>query len=352
MTDITTDQAIEWLKSERESEKPFMLMIQHKAPHRAWEPGPDHLNTFKDVDIPEPDNLFDDYAVRGSAARLQDMSIEKTMRLDYDLKVWDEASSQPGGPWHGAWRNTYARMDEAQRKLWDAAYGPENEAFREAELEGADLVRWKYQRYLKDYLRCIASVDDNVGRVLKYLEESGLERNTVVFYSSDQSFYLGEHGWFDKRFIYEESFRTPMVVRWPGVIAPGTRVEPLVQNLDCAQTFLDIAGVPIPEDMQGRSFLPLMKGQTPENWRKSLYYHYYEGERAEHRVYKHYGVRTDRYKLICFYTLDEWEFYDLEKDPSEMRSEYDNPDYAEQVAELKQELARLREQYQVPEDEA
>lgn len=346
VTDIITDKALHWLENDRDETKPFMLMVQDKAPHREWEPGPDHLTLFDDVKIPEPDTLFDDYAGRGTAAREQDMTIAETMRMGPDLKVWDE--SEVGS---FVWNRTYGRMNEEQRAAWDAAYDPKNEAFREANLEGDDLVRWKYQRYLKDYLRCIRSIDDNVGRVLDYLEETGLDKNTVIFYSSDQSFYLGEHGWFDKRFIYEESLRTPLVVRWPGVIAPGSEIEQLVQNLDCAQTFLDIAGVPQPENMQGRSLAPLMRGEQPDDWRQSIYYHYYEGENAVHRVYKHYGVRTDRYKLVYFYTLDEWEFYDLKKDPNEMQSVYDDPAYASEVATLKSELARLRTHYQVPEED-
>ena len=346
VTDIITDKALGWLQQERSAEKPFMLMVQHKAPHREWEPGPNHLTKFDDVTIPEPDTLFDDYSGRGTAAHEQDMTIDKTMRMGADLKVWTEEEKKDI-----AMKRTYGRMTEEQRAAWDAAYDPKNKEFLEANLEGDDLVRWKYQRYLKDYLRCIASVDDNVGRLLDYLEETGLDKNTVVFYSSDQSFYLGEHGWFDKRFIYEESLRTPLVARWPGVIAPGSETTAMVQNLDCAETFLDIAGLPVPENMQGRSMVPLMRGETPDDWRKSIYYHYYEGEGKVHNVYKHYGVRTERYKLAYFYTLDEWEFYDLEKDPKEMKSEYDNPVYAQQVAALKAELARLRKLYRVPEDD-
>ncbi len=345
VTDIITDLSLDWLENERDPEKPFMIMIQHKAPHREWEPGPDHLTTYDDVKIPEPHNLFDDYSGRGTAAREQDMSIAETMRLGADLKVWETVEEDDLVK-----QRTYGRMNDEQRAKWDAAYGPKNQAFLEANLEGDDLVRWKYQRYLKDYMRCIASIDDNVGRVLDYLEANGLDQNTVFFYSSDQSFYLGEHGWFDKRFIYEESLRTPLVAKWPGVIEPGSETELMVQNLDCAQTFLDIAGVPLPGDMQGRSLLPLLRGEQPEAWRNSIYYHYYEGEGRVHNVYKHYGVRTDRYKLVHFYTLDEWEFYDLETDPHEMRSEYDNPAYAEQIAALHTELDRLREHYRVPED--
>ncbi len=350
VSDLITDKALNWLDNQRAADKPFMLMIQHKAPHREWEPGPDHLTLFDDVEIPEPDNLFDDYEGRGTAAREQDMTIEKTMRMNADLKVWGKESSQPGGPEHGTWKRTYGRMTEEQRKNWDAAYDPKNKAFLEKDLKGQDLVRWKYQRYMKDYLRCIRSVDDNVGRVLDHLKEKGLDKNTVVFYSSDQSFYLGEHGWFDKRFIYEESLRTPLLARWPGVVKAGSEVEPMVQNLDMAETFLDMAGAPIPGDMQGASLVPLMKGETPADWRKSIYYQYYEGEKAVHAVYCHYGVRTQRYKLVYFYDLDEWEFYDLATDPQEMRSVYNEETYADVVRGLKVELKRLRELYKVPEE--
>ncbi len=345
VTDIITDLSLKWLEKDRDPAKPFMLMLQNKAPHREWLPGPKHLTTYDDVTFPEPDNLFDDYSGRGTAAKKQDMTIAKTMRLGPDLKVWETVDDNDPGK-----KRTFGRMTEEQRKNWEAAYGPGNKAFLEAKLEGGALVRWKYQRYMKDYMRCIASVDDNVGRVLDYLETSGLDKNTVVFYSSDQSFYLGEHGWFDKRFIYEESLRTPLVARWPGVIKPGSETDLMVQNLDCAETFLDIAGAEIPNDMQGMSLEPLLRGERPGNWRESIYYHYYEGEGKVHNVYKHYGVRTPRYKLAYFYTLGEWEFYDLEKDPHEMRSEYNNPEYAEEVAGLKAELARLRAVYRVPED--
>lgn len=345
VTDSITDKALHWLEAQRDSTRPFLLMIQHKAPHREWEPGPNHLRTYADVTFPEPPNLFDDYAGRGTAARVQDMSIAKTLRLGPDLKVWREQDQ--GKP---EWWRTFGRMNETQRRAWEAAYEEENTAFLRDPPTGDALIRWKYQRYIKDYLRCVASIDDNVGRVLDYLQAHGLDRNTVVFYSSDQSFYLGEHGWFDKRFIYEESLRTPLLARWPGVIPAGLEVEAMVQNLDCAQTFLDIAGVPQPSHMQGHSLLPLLRGETPESWRTSIYYHYYEGEGNTHNVYKHYGVRTQRYKLVYFYTLGEWEFYDLEKDPNEMHSEYDNSEYTEQVKALKEELQRLRQWYRVPED--
>jgi len=346
VTDIVTDKSLRWLKENRDADKPFMLMVQHKAPHREWEPGPDHLTLFDDVTIPEPENLFDDYSNRGSAAMKQDMSIEKTMRLGPDLKVWTEGDADTH-----AYKRTFGRMTEAQREQWHAAYGPKNAAFIEADLEGKALIRWKYQRYLKDYLRCIRSIDDNVGRILDYLDESGLAENTIVFYSSDQGFYLGEHGWFDKRFIYEESLRTPLVARWPGVVEPGSETASIVQNLDVAQSFLELAGLTPPDDMQGISFVPLMKGETPGAWRDGIYYHYYEGEGRVHNVYKHYGVRTGRYTLAYFYTLDEWELYDLMKDPNQMHNVYDDPAYEEERARLTMQLVSLRNKYNVPADD-
>ena len=333
-TDIITDLALDYLKNQRDPNKPFMLMFQHKAPHRNWQPGPKHLHMYDDVTIPEPDNLFDNYEGRGTAAKQQDMTIAQTM-TDFDLKLTPPRNLTP-----------------EQLKVWNAAYEPKNEAFRKANLKGKDLVRWKYQRYMKDYLRCVASVDDNVGRMLDYLQQSGLAENTVVMYSSDQGFYLGDHGWFDKRFMYEESYRMPLLARWPGVIKPGSVNTDLVSNLDFAETFLNIAGAPIPSDMQGVSLVPLFKGEETE-WRKSLYYHYYEfynNRRSAHMVRRHNGVRTKRYKLIHFYNLGEWELYDLEKDPQEMHSVYDDPAYAPIVKELKAELKRLQKQYKVPDD--
>ncbi|MEQ9407705.1 MAG: sulfatase [Fuerstiella sp.] len=357
-TDIITDLALSWLKEKRDPDKPFMLMYQHKAPHRNWQPGPDHLTMFDNVEIPEPDNLFDDWSGRGTAAQTQDMSIRQTMTR-YDLKL-----DPPRG------------LTPEQLEVWNRAYGPKNKAFEDAKLTGDDLIRWKYQRYIKDYLRCVASVDDNVGRVLDYLEDAGLSDNTVVIYSSDQGFYLGDHGWFDKRFMYEESYRMPFVVRWPGKVRAGSVNHNLVSNLDFAETFLDVAGAEIPEDMQGLSLKPLLTAGpsdaedltpspktigfnqelvncTQPGFRDALYYHYYEFEanrRSAHMVRRHYGVRTGRYKLIHFYNLNEWEFYDLEKDPREMRSRYDAPDYANIVADLKTRVAEMQQQYMVPDD--
>ncbi|MHC4219831.1 MAG: sulfatase/phosphatase domain-containing protein, partial [Planctomycetota bacterium] len=284
------------------------------------------------VTIPEPATLFDDYATRGTAARTQDMTIAGTL-TDYDLKL-----TPPGN------------LTDEQRAAWEAAYLPKNEAVAPADLDGADLVRWKYQRYIKDYLRCVAALDDNVGRVLDYLDTPGLAGNTVVVYSSDQGFFLGEHGWFDKRWMYEESLRTPLIVRWPGVVPPASEADAIVSNLDFAETFLEIAGVDVPGDMQGRSLVPLLRGRVPDDWRTSFYYHYYEFP-AVHSVRRHYGVRDQRYKLIHFYNLDEWELYDLVEDPVELNNVHDDPQYAAVLDRLEAELERLRSHYRVPPDD-
>jgi arylsulfatase A-like enzyme len=327
VTDIITDKALDWLKN-RNQDKPFCLIYQHKAPHRSWEPNLKYLHLYDDVTIPEPDTLFDDYSGRGQAAHQQDMTIANTLN-QRDLKL-----ANPQG------------LNEEQRKVWEEAYLPENQKFLNANLQGKDLVRWKYQRYIKDYLRCIASVDENVGRVLDYLDQNNLTKDTIVVYTSDQGFYLGEHGWFDKRWMYEESLKMPLLIRYPRVIKAGSvNNKDLVQNLDFAETFLDYAGAPVPDDMQGRSFRKILEGKTPADWRKSVYYHYYEYP-AEHSVKRHYGVRTERYKLIHFYNdIDEWELYDLEKDPHEMKSVYNDPKYADIINELKVELIRLRKLY-------
>ncbi len=331
VTDIITDKAINWMKENVQGDKPFLLMMQHKAAHREWEPGPEELNLYKSTTFPEPPSLFDDYSNRGRAAKEQDMSIEKTMRLARDLKMFK-----------GKKLGTTARLNEEQEKAWDVVYDPIIKQFRKDNPQGDDLVRFKYQRYMQDYLACVAGVDKSVGKILDYLHESGLDENTIVIYSSDQGFYLGEHGWFDKRFMYEESLRTPLLVKWPSVVKPGTVNNDLVSNLDFAETFLEIAGVEIPEDMQGRSLVPILKGATPEDWRKEFYYHYYEYP-SWHMVKRHYGIRTARYKLIHFYyDIDEWELYDLEKDPYEMNNVYGDKEYVKVQADLKSRLVALR----------
>lgn len=344
VSDITTDLAIDWLDETRDKTKPFLLMCQHKAPHRVWAPGPDHLTMYDDVKIPEPDSLFDDYSNRSELLKDNEMMIANHMMDDYDLKIAGSTKKDVLGR---AFKNPeLRRMTAEQRKNWDAAYEPKNDKFRAANLTGKDLVRWKYQRYMKDYLRCVASVDDNIGRLLDYLDANGLADNTIVVYSSDQGFYLGEHGWYDKRWMYEESFRMPFIIKWPGVTKAGKRTKALAQNIDFAPTFLDAAGVSIPEDIQGESLRPLLKGKTPRNWRKSVYYHYYE--RGEHHVPAHEGVRTDRYKLVHFYDTDEWELFDLKKDPQEMKSVYSDPSYASKVKTMKAELAKIKAKYKAP----
>ncbi|MCH2205023.1 MAG: sulfatase [Lentisphaerales bacterium] len=322
VTDIITDKAIDWLDKKRDKNKPFMCMIHQKAPHRNWQPAQRHMELYEDIEIPEPANLFDDYSNRATPSATQDMSLEKTMRMKQDLK-------------------TDPSLDNKRSK--DFYANP---------LTGKALVKWKYQQYLKDFMRCTKAVDENVGRVLEYLKESGLEKNTIVMYSSDQGFYMGEHGWFDKRMMYEESYRTPFLVKWPGTIKPGSVNTDLVQNIDFAPTFLDICGVEIPADMDGVSVVPLLKGEKPADWRKHLYYTYYEYP-AVHSVRRHEGVSGKRYKLIRYYGPDvengeEWELFDLKTDPGEMNSQYSNPEYASVVAELKKELINMRKKYQLP----
>jgi len=325
-TDIITDKALDWLDSGRDAEKPFMLMYQHKAPHRSWEPGPDYLSMYDDVSLPEPSTLFDDGSGRARPAREQEMTIERHF-FPFDLKL-----------------TTPKNLTDEQRAVWDAAYAPKNEAMLAMGLTGDAMVRWRYQRYMKDYLRCIASVDDNLGRVLTWLKQTGHDKDTIVIYSSDQGFFLGDHGWYDKRWAYEESLRMPFIVRWPGVTAPGSENTDLAQNIDFAQTFLDMAGVDAPAEMQGESLVPLLKGQTPDDWRESIYYHYYEWP-AVHMVHRHQAVRTDRHKLIRYYEIDEWEFFDMESDPDELTNAYADPQYAAIIEELKVELVRLQEHY-------
>ncbi len=350
-TDIITDKAIDWLEHRVDASKPFMLMVQHKAPHREWMSGSDHLTTFDDVELAEPETLFDDYSKRAAVLADQKMEIDRHMRMGWDLKVWTEQDKSTK-----QYKRFFSRMTDEQQRRWHEAYEPKNKKFLDADLKGKELVRWKYQRYVKDYLRCIASVDDCVGRVLDYLDEHDLAENTVVIYSSDQGFYLGEHGWYDKRWIFEESVRTPLVVRWPGITEAKSSCNKLVSNLDFAQTFLAVAGVEQPEDMQGASLVPLLKGQEKQ-WRDSFYYHYYE--LGTHNVAAHEGVVTDRYKLIHYYAerkgkknrnIEMWDLMDRIQDPLEMKSFVNDPEYAETKAKLKSELQRLRTLYRLPEN--
>ncbi|MFW5980907.1 MAG: sulfatase [Halanaerobiaceae bacterium] len=315
VTDIITDLSLNWL-DERDEDKPFMLMCHHKAPHRPWRPDEAHADMYEDIDIPLPETFDDDYANRAKAAEAAVMRIDRDLNYGWDLKQLP----------------------------------PER-------LNKEELKKWKYQQYIKDYLRCIAAVDDNVGRLLDYLDKENLTENTLVVYTSDQGFFLGDHGWFDKRFFYEESLRMPFVVRYPEEIEPGSTANLISLNTDFGPTFLDYAGIEIPEDMQGESLRPVFKGENPENWRQSMYYHY-SMYPSVHNVYPHYGIRTRRYKLIYYYLEDcdfeqedirfvppekaEWEFFDLKKDPNELNNQYNNPEYKEIIAELKKELYKLK----------
>jgi len=333
-TDIIRDKSLTWLKEQRDPDKPFMLMFQHKAPHRDWQPAPEYLTWLDDKEIPEPETLWDVYSNRASPAANQTMSIRKDLN-ERDLKLTEPKNFTP-----------------EQLKAWNAAYGPKNEAYLKARdsMSEEEIVKWKYQRYVKDYLRCVKSVDDAIGAVLDYLDESGLAENTIVMYSSDQGWYLGEHGWFDKRWMYEESLRAPLLAKWPGVIKPGSVNNDIVSNLDFAQTFLDIAGADQPDDMQGKSLVPIFKGETPGDWRTSFYYHYYEFPGA-HSVARHYGVTDGSHKLIHYYELNEWELFDLKADKNELNNVYGQDKYAEIQTTLLTELGRLREQYKLPEED-
>lgn len=348
-TDIVTDLAVEWLSQDRDAEKPFFLMVQHKAPHRCWMPAIRHLHLYDDITIPEPDTLFDNWEDNAPPARYQELEIDRHMDLNYDLFVdltpeFNQPPSQKRQD-RSAWNNM-KRMTPGQLKAWRAAYGPKDEAFHRMKLTGKDLVRWKYQRYAKNYLRCIKGVDESIGRLQATLQELGLDENTIVIYSSDQGFYVGDHGWYDKRWMYEESLKMPFIIKWPGVVTPGARNTHMIQNLDYAQTFLDIADASIPGDMQGSSMLPLLRGRNPDDWRTSIYYHYYEFP-SVHMVPRHYGIRTKRHKLMHFYQFgDEWELYDLEKDPEELTNLYGQPGQDGITADLKRQLNELRESYQ------
>jgi arylsulfatase A-like enzyme len=306
-------------------------MYQHKAPHRDWQPGPGYLDLYEDIDLPEPETLFTDHWGKGYPARVADMTIAQTLSAR-DLKLVPPEGLTP-----------------EQLAVWNAAYEPRNEAFRKANLKGDALVRWKYQRYVKDYLRCVASMDDQIGRVLDYLDRSGLAENTIVIYASDQGFFLGEHGWFDKRWIYRESAQTPLVMRWPGTIQPGSVSDEIVGLIDLAPTLLEAAGVSVPEDIQGESLIPLLGGEVPKDWRTGWYYHYYEHP-GSHNVHRHYGIVTKDFTLAHFYEpeVDSWEMYDHHADPDHRKSVHADPAYAAKRRELEAQLAALQKELDVP----
>ncbi len=353
VTDIITETALDWLKNKRDKNKPFCLLYHQKAPHREWMPAPKYYKEYTKMEFKEPATLFDDFEGRGTAAKDAEMNILKHQNWAGDSKLYpdvmDELGIKETSNWGvSAFKNNTGRMDEMQKAAWDSVYRPINEEFKKIypsiKSDEKALMHWRYERYMQDYLACIASVDEGVGKMLDYLDKEGLADNTIVVYTSDQGFYLGEHGWFDKRFMYKESFRTPLLIRYPKEIKPGTKIDNLVQNLDFAPTFLDFAGVNIPDDMQGESFRKLVDGETSE-FRDFAYYTYYEYP-SIHMVKRHYGVATKRYKLMHFYyDIDEWELYDLEKDSMEMKNVYDDPAYADVKKMMHEKLDMARNYY-------
>lgn len=348
-TDLTTDKAIAWL-DQRDQDRPFLLMCQHKAPHRTFSPAIRHLDTFDGVVIPEPASLFDDYATRSKTLPTNEMEIDRHLTWAYDLKLRDDeldGVELPNFRRYGT--PEYNRMNSEQKAQWDAHFGPLNKQFvadfKQGKIDHKKLVQWKYQRYIKNYLATVKAVDESVGRVLDYLKENGLEENTIVIYSSDQGFFLGEHGWFDKRWMFEESFKMPFVIRWPGVIKPGSRPQALIQNIDYAPTFLEMAGLEPPPEIQGKSIVPILK-DPQARIRDTLYYAYYE--LGEHAVPQHFGIRNDRYKLFHLPWTDEWQMFDLKQDPQELKNIYGDQSYSEIQQYLLEEYVRLRLEFDAP----
>ncbi len=333
VTNVITKLTTDWL-DKRDKTKPFCLVVGEKATHREWLPDIQDLGAFDNVEFPLPSTFFDDYKGRIAAAN-NDMTIDKTMLLKGDLKIHNDNTT-----------GVYRRLTGNQKKAYEDYYGKISKEFDEKNLSGESLAKWKYQRYMRDYLSTAKSLDRNIGHILDYLDNKGLAKNTVVIYVSDQGFYMGEHGWFDKRWMYEESLRTPFVMRYPGVIKPGTFIDKFAINIDWAPTILDIAGAKVPQDMQGVSLLPLLNSNGKNTaWRNEVYYHYYEYPRP-HRVSPHFGIRTDRYKLICFYGEKKaWELFDLQKDPRELNNLYDKTENAKTIAQLKERLLRQIKKY-------
>ena len=368
VTDVITDLTLDWFKTKRDKKKPFLMMYLHKAPHRAWWPSPEKFAEFYEKEFPEPETLFDDYSGRGTAAKTAEMNILTHMQYMHDSKVRPSTIKEMGKvepeivyvkgdgslmrPSEQGFYRPFGRANKEQKKKYDVTLDKISEDFKTnwPKMNNEEKMKWKFQRYMQDYLATISSVDDNVGRVLNYLEETGLDENTIVVYTSDQGFYLGEHGWFDKRFIYDESFKTPLMIKWPNVIKPGTSSEEMVQNLDFAQTFLEAAMIKAPDDMQGESLIPLLKGD-PEKWnRDAVYYHYYEYP-SVHMAKRHYGIVNKEFKLVRFYyDVDEWELYDRLKDPYEMNNVYDDPGYKQVVEKLTEELKEIRIKYKDSEE--
>lgn len=372
VTRIITDKALEWM-DEREDQKPFALFIHHKACHRAWLPALEDLQLYEDKTFPLPPEFHDDYSTREAAGKTE-MEIGKDMDIVYDTKMFVSREETPRTRLSRSYESMIGRLSKRERQQYDAFYVPMSRAFYErwgkdynflprqqqSSIPGsrdAELLEWKYQRYMRDYAKVVHELDVQVGRVLDFLQDKGLLDNTLVVYTSDQGFYMGEHGWFDKRFMYEESLSTPLVMRLPKGLERRGTIDEMVQNIDYAPTFLDLAGVPVPEDIQGVSLLPLLKGkaatkedkQAVKQWRDAIYYHYYEYP-AEHDVRRHYGIRTDRYKLIHFYGHDvnTWELFDLKNDPHELHNLYGQPAMQQVQRQLHRRLEELQIQYDDP----
>lgn len=357
VANIITNDAIDWLEH-RDKDRPFCLMVHHKSVHRNWFPELKYADLYEDVTFPEPETLFDDYSTRCDAARLQEMSIDHDMKMVDDLKVYQLLENKKA---KNNFNEEFLRMSPEQQQKFMEIYGPLNEQMLKDSLSGKDLTRWKYQRYIKDYVRCVKSLDDEIGRLLDYLEANDLIKNTIIVYTSDQGFYMGEHNWFDKRFMYEESFRTPLIICCPDKIKPGTVCDELVQNIDYAPTYLEMAGIDVPEEICGTSLVPLFgTGKAPEGWRTELYYHYYDYP-AIHNVRRHDGIMTKDYKLIHFKDngggrkgtdkpIDAWELYDLKNDPTEVHNLYGDKRYENVVEDLKRRLENKRKELNVDED--
>ncbi len=344
-TSIVTKEAIRWIKN-CDTTKPFCVLVHYKAPHREWLPDTSKLKLYEGILFTEPSNLFDNYTGRGTAAKDQDMSIAETMTLNGDLKVDEQSTNALGIAPRGlgTLRNNFNRMDSAQYKVLTDYYAARNRKLVDEKLDSIELIRWKYNEYMRDYLRCVASVDDGVGQILDFLDSSGLNQNTIIVYTSDNGFYLGEHGWFDKRFMYEESLRVPLIIKSIKNVQQSVN-DQLVMNLDFAPTFLNYAGLAIPDSMQGQSLKPMLDGHNKKLFRDAVYYHYYEYP-GFHDVKKHYGVRTSRYKLIHFYDdIDEWELYDLKSDPNEMFNVYNNVNYLTVQKSMLRKLEEQRKKY-------
>ena len=346
-TDVVTDKSLAWL-DKRDKKKPFMLMCQHKAPHRNWAAAPRHLNLYRDTVFPEPDTLFDNYKGRAAVLKKNEMTLARHFSWGHDCKLTGK-NIFPKRFTNGT-NGEYARMTGKQKLMWDKRYEIPNAKLLvqlDQGMSDKELTSWKYQRYMRDYLSTIRAVDESVARVLEYLEKNGLAENTIVIYSSDQGFYLGEHGWYDKRWMYEQSLKMPFLIRWPGVIKPGSRSKTMIQNIDYAPTFLELAGVKAPKEVQGKSLVPVFRksGEKLAGWTDSIYYAYWENP-GIHNVPRHDGVRTERYKIFYLPQTKEWQLYDLEKDPKEMNSVHDDADYAEVCTKMKERYTAKRKEYQ------